>query len=476
MNSVKNEYRPLLKIFTLLLSDIFALSISFFLSFFIRRLLIRRMGGVVELKLLAPFFILLIILTILLFFINNLYPGDMKSGVVELKAILSSIFLAFLTLGLSIYFLRFDLQISRFVFVSTFLFSCLFLSISRLIIHNRLSLFSWWNQPVVLIGKQIDVIETFNKLNEARRFALKPVSVMITDQAQDSQIINSIPSLPNLPASHKMLKDSGVKLAVYIANQSEYNQVHREQIYELSLTFPNLIYLMSDSPLNTISMKPLDLAGRPAIYVNYDLLNPIYKVVKRIEDLAICLFGAIFFLPFLLLISLLIRMDTPGPIIYRQKRIGKDGNLFDILKFRTMVADADEKLDSILENDENLYLEYKEYHKLRNDPRITQVGKFLRKTGLDELPQIINVLRGEMSIIGPRAYLPSETDEMGKSIDLILRVEPGITGWWQVMGRQDVSFQHRLLMDEYYISNFSLWLDLYILLKTVWVVISGQGE
>ena len=476
MNSVKNEYRPLLKIFTLLLSDIFALSISFFLSFFIRRLLIRRMGGVVELKLLAPFFILLIILTILLFFINNLYPGDMKSGVVELKAILSSIFLAFLTLGLSIYFLRFDLQISRFVFVSTFLFSCLLLSITRLIIHNRLSLFSWWNQPVVLIGKQIDVIETFNKLNEARRFALKPVSVMITDQAQDSQIINSIPSLPNLPASHKMLKDSGVKLAVYIANQSEYNQVHREQIYELSLTFPNLIYLMSDSPLNTISMKPLDLAGRPAIYVNYDLLNPIYKVVKRIEDLAICLFGAIFFLPFLLLISLLIRMDTPGPIIYRQKRIGKDGNLFDILKFRTMVADADEKLDSILENDENLYLEYKEYHKLRNDPRITQVGKFLRKTGLDELPQIINVLRGEMSIIGPRAYLPSETDEMGKSIDLILRVEPGITGWWQVMGRQDVSFQHRLLMDEYYISNFSLWLDLYILLKTVWVVISGQGE
>jgi len=476
MNSVKNEYRPLLKIFTLLLSDIFALSISFFLSFFIRRLLIRRMGGVVELKLLAPFFILLIILTILLFFINNLYPGDMKSGVVELKAILSSIFLAFLTLGLSIYFLRFDLQISRFVFVSTFLFSCLLLSITRLIIHNRLSLFSWWNQPVVLIGKQIDVIETFNKLNEARRFALKPVSVMITDQAQDGQIINSIPSLPNLPASHKMLKDSGVKLAVYIANQSEYNQVHREQIYELSLTFPNLIYLMSDSPLNTLSMKPLDLAGRPAIYVNYDLLNPIYKVVKRIEDLAICLFGAIFFLPFLLLISLLIRMDTPGPIIYRQKRIGKDGNLFDILKFRTMVADADEKLDSILENDENLYLEYKEYHKLRNDPRITQVGKFLRKTGLDELPQIINVLRGEMSIIGPRAYLPSETDEMGKSIDLILRVEPGITGWWQVMGRQDVSFQHRLLMDEYYISNFSLWLDLYILLKTVWVVISGQGE
>lgn len=345
-----------------------------------------------------------------------------------------------------------------------------------MIIHNRLSLFSWWNQPVVLIGKQIDVIETFNKLNEARRFALKPVSVMITDQAQDGQIINSIPSLPNLPASHKMLKDSGVKLAVYIANQSEYNQVHREQIYELSLTFPNLIYLMSDSPLNTLSMKPLDLAGRPAIYVNYDLLNPIYKVVKRIEDLAICLFGAIFFFPFLLLISLLIRMDTPGPIIYRQKRIGKDGNLFDILKFRTMVADADEKLDSILENDENLYLEYKEYHKLRNDPRITQVGKFLRKTGLDELPQIINVLRGEMSIIGPRAYLPSETDEMGKSIDLILRVEPGITGWWQVMGRQDVSFQHRLLMDEYYISNFSLWLDLYILLKTVWVVISGQGE
>ena len=140
-----------------------------------------------------------------------------------------------------------------------------------------------------------------------------------------------------------------------------------------------------------------------------------------------------------------------------------------------MVKNAEEILDTYLNNNPEAYAEYKEFHKLNDDPRITGLGKFLRKYSLDELPQLWNVLRGDMSLVGPRAYMPSELEDIGDFTDNILRVRPGMTGWWQVMGRHTTTFQARLRMDEYYISNWSLWMDLYIFYKTIWVVFGGTG-
>lgn len=140
-----------------------------------------------------------------------------------------------------------------------------------------------------------------------------------------------------------------------------------------------------------------------------------------------------------------------------------------------MVTDAEEDLATFLENNPTAREEYQKYHKLSVDPRITTVGRFLRKYSLDELPQLWNVLKGEMSLVGPRAYMVSEREEIGDFADIILRVHPGMTGWWQVMGRQTTSFSRRLRMDEYYISNWSPWMDLYIIYKTIWVVIQGTG-
>jgi Undecaprenyl-phosphate galactose phosphotransferase WbaP len=232
---------------------------------------------------------------------------------------------------------------------------------------------------------------------------------------------------------------------------------------------------MGESPLSSLSMQTLDLDGRPALKVKYNLLNPWSARGKRFADLVICLVSLVFSMPVFLVMALLIRIDSSGPILFVQKRMGKNGQVFNLFKFRTMVVDADEKLQDLLKSDEKLANEYRKYHKFRNDPRITRVGSFLRKTSLDEFPQIWNVIRGEMSLVGPRAYLPIEQDQMGESAQLIQRVNPGLTGWWQVMGRHDVTFSKRLKMDEYYISNFSLWMDFYILLKTVWVVIAGKG-
>jgi len=179
--------------------------------------------------------------------------------------------------------------------------------------------------------------------------------------------------------------------------------------------------------------------------------------------------------PILIILVVLVRLNSKGPILYTQKRLGINGETFNSFKFRTMYEKAEEKLQELLANDPQANEEYEKYHKLVNDPRVTRIGKILRRYSLDELPQFLNVLKGDMNLIGPRSYLPRELPAMGKSAKIILKVKPGITGWWQVMGRNATSFKERLQLDEYYISNWSIWLDIYIIIKSAWVVISGQG-
>jgi lipopolysaccharide/colanic/teichoic acid biosynthesis glycosyltransferase len=180
-------------------------------------------------------------------------------------------------------------------------------------------------------------------------------------------------------------------------------------------------------------------------------------------------------LPIFLILAVLVRLDSKGQILYTQKRLGQFGKPFESFKFRTMYDNADAKLQELLAEDPEAQREYEEFHKLANDPRVTPVGKILRRYSLDELPQLINVIKGDMNLIGPRSYLPRELPEMGDYAKIILKVKPGITGWWQVMGRNATSFKERLRLDEYYISNWSIWLDIYIIIKTVWVLVTGQG-
>jgi lipopolysaccharide/colanic/teichoic acid biosynthesis glycosyltransferase len=176
-------------------------------------------------------------------------------------------------------------------------------------------------------------------------------------------------------------------------------------------------------------------------------------------------------LPLFGLISLLIKLDSKGPILYKSKRIKELGETFDMLKFRTMVEDADEHFTEVIHQDENGNL----IHKRPDDPRVTGIGKFLRKTSLDELPQFINILKGDMSFIGPRPELPMMVDRYEPWQRARFSVPQGLTGWWQVNGRSDKPMHLNTEDDIYYIQNYSFWLDLYILIKTVKVVLKGKG-
>ena len=197
---------------------------------------------------------------------------------------------------------------------------------------------------------------------------------------------------------------------------------------------------------------------------------------KRVIDIMGALVGMLVLIPLTAIVWIGNRIcGDRGPVFYSQDRIGKDGKNFKMYKFRSMVVGADEILKELLENDEEAREEYREYKKLKHDPRVTKMGDFLRKTSLDEFPQFINVLKGEMALVGPRAYLPREKEDMEEAYESIIRCKPGITGLWQVSGRSEVSFRNRLDMDIEYYEKYNLGLDIEILFKTITTVLNKEG-
>lgn len=213
-------------------------------------------------------------------------------------------------------------------------------------------------------------------------------------------------------------------------------------------------------------------------YLTHDISikKYLYFGVKRLFDILIALIGCLFLLPIILIvkISFLLHKDFDS-IFFRQKRIGKNGKEFNLYKFRSMVPNADEVLKELLKNDEAARKEYKVNKKLKNDPRVTSVGKILRVTSLDELPQFINIFKGEMSLVGNRPYLPREKEDMGLYYNDIIKTKPGLSGLWQVMGRSNTTFEERLKLEQYYSNNFGFRIDIKIFFKTFGVVLKHKG-
>ena len=197
----------------------------------------------------------------------------------------------------------------------------------------------------------------------------------------------------------------------------------------------------------------------------------VYALLKNALDFLFALIFIIIGFPFFVIIALLVKFSSRGPIFYLQERVGKNKKPFKCIKFRTMHAEADDIFENLIRKNELLKKEFEENHKLKNDPRITSIGKFLRKTSLDEIPQFINVLRLEMSIVGPRPIVEDEIKKYGDSICKVLSIKPGITGLWQVSGRNNLSYQRRVFLDYLYVNNISLLIDLRIILRTFGVIL-----
>lgn len=239
----------------------------------------------------------------------------------------------------------------------------------------------------------------------------------------------------------------------------------------------------------------MNINGNLAIDINEDILfdyptgvdkvekeiktnkKVLYKITKRAIAIIGAIIGIILLIPTIILVYIArkILKEDQGPLFYKQLRYGKNGKIFRLYKFRSMCINADKKLKEYLDNNEDAKNEFEKTHKLQKDPRITKLGNFLRKTSLDELPQMINILKGEMSFVGPRPVISEEVEEYGVNKDKFLSVTPGLTGYWQVNGRSNTTYEERMLMELYYVENCSLWLDTKIFFKTFITVFKKEG-
>ncbi len=276
----------------------------------------------------------------------------------------------------------------------------------------------------------------------------------------------------------KYLVDSHKHYAVIVslANQDtdkafqavNYVLHHVSRVYVLPKT--SKLPLINSEFFNSINHKGM------ALYVKNKLLHEGERSIKAIFDKMLSIILFIIFLPILLVLYAIVYVSTGGHPVYKQKRIGKDGKAFKIYKFRTMRTDADAILEEILENDPVKKAEWEKEFKLKNDPRITKIGQFLRRTSLDELPQLYNVFQGKMSLVGPRPIIEDEIEKYDEYFDYFKAVKPGITGLWQVSGRNDISYEERVRLDVWYVRNWSMELDIMILVKTAAIVLARKGS
>lgn len=248
--------------------------------------------------------------------------------------------------------------------------------------------------------------------------------------------------------------------------------VNRLEILIKNVSFvPELIGL----PVANVSVQGLMEENMLLVNVKNNLARPYYRFLKRVFDIVLTLAGMIVFLPIGLIIAAFIYISDPGPFLFAHRRVGQHGKEFPCYKFRSMVVNAEEALQEYLKDNPEAQEEWNRDFKLKNDPRITKIGHFLRKTSLDELPQLLNVLKGEMSLVGPRPIVQAEVEKYGEYIQDFYLVPPGITGVWQVSGRSDTTYDERVQMDSWYVHNWSVWIDIVYLVKTVTAVLQRKG-
>ncbi len=363
---------------------------------------------------------------------------------------------------------------SRMFIMLTGLFSFFSIVIFRYILKKLFISVDMFKVPILIIGggKTAELLVKGIKDNYG---SARKIIGFLEDNSL-SEGLKSYPVLGGFADAERVIRSTGVKDVIIaapgLAQNRIVNLINRVQplVKNLSVV-PNLI----DVPMSGIEAESFFNEKIMLLRMKNNLARPVNKFIKKTFDFVGTLAGTVLIAPFLVMIALWIKLDSPGPIIFTHWRIGKNGQKFGCYKFRTMCIDADAKLKRLLANDPAAKEEWEREFKLKNDPRVTSAGRFLRRTSLDELPQIFNVLKGEMSLVGPRPVVEEELVRYGEYVDDYLMVRPGITGMWQVNGRSDTTYEERVKMDSWYVRNWSVWIDIMLLWRTIRSVIKCEG-
>lgn len=338
--------------------------------------------------------------------------------------------------------------------------------------------FQWWGEPAIIVGAGAQGRAIYRFLARMQQRGLKPLGVVDDRPSGYWRGDDGDPTIPFLGETDDLVSICrAMKCHWVIAVATNRNSEELRLILNRGSLIPNLVVLNSSVMIPSLWVQPFDGAGLVGVHIRDRLLFPSQRIAKRLADVVLSVLLLIAFSPVLLAIALLIRWYSPGPVFYRhQGRIGRGGKRFGALKIRTMIMDSARVLEEYLEKNSDAREEWTRDQKLKNDPRVIPgIGSFLRRTSLDELPQLWNVLVGDMSLVGPRPIVTVEIQKYQEFYPLYLRVRPGLTGLWQVSGRNNTTYEDRVRLDSYYVRNWSLWLDYFILLRTIRTVLMREG-
>jgi lipopolysaccharide/colanic/teichoic acid biosynthesis glycosyltransferase len=445
------------------------------------------------------------------FALGHLYASTPPSPPEEIRRLtltITSIYLGFYILGFLEHTGALAATVQRATWAYAWLLSIVLVPMARGAVKETFAGRPFFGTPTLVLGAGLVGRRIVATLRNHPELGLKPVAVLDDDprrhgtlratwtesdieleSVRDPELgvppaheswgrfseIAGVPVVGGLDLAPALAQRLGIRCAIVAMPELESAQLVAT-LERVAWSFNEILVVPDLLNIAHYGAPARSLGGVLGIEVRRQLLRKGPRVVKRIVDVVLTVLGGLLVLPILLLLAVVIRLDSRGPALYRQQRLGQDGVRFWALKFRTMHGDGEERLLGLLARDPGRRAEYEQFHKLTDDPRVTRLGRLLRKYSLDELPQIWNVLVGDMSLVGPRPYLDRELPEMDQQEIIVLRVKPGITGIWQVTERNATDFRHRVAMDVDYVRNWSPWLDTYVIARTFFVVVKGTGS
>jgi len=459
----------------LLIVDSFVLFGSILLGFIIMNFINSP-----DINLHASFWYALFIPVILIVYgALGLYPGIANSPAIEVKKFFGGTISCFIFIIFCIFFADVKQLVLRDFFIKdstnhaiaySFMIaaaiSVIMLPAAREAARHKFGKHKWWGVPCIIYSSNKSAKNLADKLLDNPYLGYHPAAIIETE-CKEPSLYRTIPVFNNDPEILQEIHKFNVKTAFICNYMGDISPIMNSYRYTVSVS------KLQQNFTSTQQLK--DIAGIIGFSSVHNLTFKRNLFAKRCIDISCILIASPILIPVMLLLSILVKLTSKGPVFYGHKRVGQNGREFKCWKFRSMCINSQEILEHILATDPVMAAEWERDRKFVNDPRITKFGKFLRKTSLDELPQLFNVLKGEMSFIGPRPVTEPELEKYGSYKDYVLTVSPGLSGMWQISGRSETSYEERIFFDTYYIQNWSVWLDIWIFIKTVYVVLAGKG-
>ncbi len=467
-----NRYAYLFAPLLLLLADYCAVLCAEQLSFTLRNIFIQDHGELLITR--FHFFVVAPVVYFVYLHICNLYTRKMQFWRI-IAGIFKANLYAVLTEILILYLVQTAATTSRLYMCMLWLFGFLFIVLFRFIMKHVFEKLRLFEEPVLLMGAGLTAKLLLKHIRSDIGLDYQFIG-FLEDNQPNEEVAVQLPHLGKFEDAVGVIKKTGVKDVLVIAPGLDQQKL-QDIVYDIQPLVNSVAFIpdLGTMPLSNMEIESL-IDGHVVMFnMRNNLRSRWNRLMKFVFDWCLTLVGAILISPVLLVIAIWVYRDSPGPVIFKHKRVGKGGKEFYCYKFRSMCVDADVKLKELLATNPEAKAEWEKDFKLKEDPRITKSGDFLRKTSLDELPQIFNVLKGEMSLVGPRPIIQAEVPRYGKFIKDYYMVRPGITGMWQTSGRNDIDYDERVQMDTWYVRNWNIWFDVVLLWRTFKVVFKGQG-